>query len=102
MPLPMYAAVLAITSRSDKSSPRLLEGLLRSRVMIWLGDVSMALYLFHDIPLLYTSNYVEQPWLRATLCVVSLLASFPAAWLLTEYIEKPAARAIIYCFAPRG
>lgn len=66
----------------------------KSRVMIFLGDISYALYLVHTVVLTTFDKYAtEYPWLEfrhhATGLILAVAASCFVAWLLHIGLEKP-------------
>jgi peptidoglycan/LPS O-acetylase OafA/YrhL len=71
-------------------------GLLRSRSMQWLGDVSYAFYLCQGIVLLYGRTLFDSQQYSTPVAVAVLLgfltANLLAAWLLYATVERPMTR----------
>ena len=72
-------------------------GWLRSRTMVWLGDVSFAFYMVQGLVVLYgrpkvfgSRTYAFIPAVGMT--IVLFLANLLAAWLLYRLVERPVMR----------
>lgn len=71
--------------------------LLRSRTMVWLGEISFAFYMIHLVVLLSVRKWlgVENSWStpKALLIIAGCLAvTMLLAWLLHIGVERPAMR----------
>ncbi|MCX4824984.1 acyltransferase [Streptomyces sp. NBC_01142] len=71
--------------------------LLRSRTMVWLGEISFAFYMVHLVVLLTVRKWlgVENSWSTPTALLViagCLAVTLLLAWLLHIGVERPAMR----------
>lgn len=62
---------------------------LRWQPVQFLGDISYSLYLIHTIVLLAVLHLFAGHAPLALLIIVSVIASFPAAWALRRWVEIP-------------
>ncbi len=82
--LPVAGAALIIFSGSGT----VLNRLLASRALVWIGLISYPLYLWHW-PLL-TFTRILSPEAPPASCIVGVVAlSFLLAWLTERYVERP-------------
>ncbi|WP_240229620.1 acyltransferase family protein [Devosia lacusdianchii] len=88
----IIAMLLLLALRGQSAHPTML----RSRTLVWLGDISYALYLVHA-PVLMLIYGIGGKLLHAnttpallTLGMAAFLASIVAAWLAHVVIERPA------------
>lgn len=89
VPLMMVIAAGAQADVNGTRSP------FRGRVMIWLGEVSFAFYMVHDLVLHYGHRLIgaEKTWSTPGAIGISVLfavASLFFAWLLYTLVERPA------------
>jgi len=95
MPLPTYALILAVTQPGVPAGT-FDARVLRSPAVRALGEVSMAVYLLHTVPLTIVDAWCgpRSSLLSVALKGVTFAAVFPASWVLTHYFERPASYAI--------
>ncbi|MEV8319592.1 acyltransferase [Streptomyces sp. NPDC059900] len=69
---------------------------LRSRTMIWLGEISFATYMFHFVVLVMAGKWLDGRLLATpaatALVVAALLVSLLGGWLLYVGVERPVMR----------
>lgn len=88
-PLALFIAATASADLRGRRSP------LRGRAMVWLGEVSFAFYLVHNLVLTYGHHALgpAKTWSTAAafaLGVVAFAASLAIAALLYRLVERPA------------
>ncbi|KPI07177.1 hypothetical protein OV450_3588 [Actinobacteria bacterium OV450] len=76
---------------------RALDFVLRSRPLVWLGEVSFAFYMVHLILLNVVRELIGPEKFFGTaagigVLVLEALATLAVAWLLYVAVEKPAMR----------
>jgi peptidoglycan/LPS O-acetylase OafA/YrhL len=93
-PLPAYALLRELLTTAAHGHVGVVDAwVLRSRPARLLGQISLSFSLLHAVPILYVRAFVAG---RALLTLAVLWGlTLPLAWLLTEYIEKPAGRALL-------
>ena len=62
--------------------------LLSNRLMIWIGGISYALYLWH-YPLLFLMRTISPSRTNFGLLLITFLLSILAAYLSTRFVERP-------------
>ena len=90
-PLALFIAAAASADIEGRRS------ILRGRVMVWLGEVSFAFYLVHNLVLTYGHRALgaTRVWSTPEAAALGLLAfgvSILAAWLLYRFVEVPMMR----------
>lgn len=100
--LPALIYLLALRARISE------PGLLRSRTLIWLGEVSYALYLVHALVLMVTFTVAkkivgaEDPLALLALGALGAVLAICVAAVAHYAVERPAQRLILkYALAPR-
>lgn len=87
VPLALLIAAVAAADVEGKWSP------FRSRTMVWLGDISFALYLWHRLTLYYGNQLLGGgSWSTpAAIGVLALLfgATILLSWALFKFVEQP-------------
>ncbi|GAA3525286.1 acyltransferase [Streptomyces osmaniensis] len=91
VPMALLIPAVALTDASGRRS------VLRSRAMVWLGEVSFAFYMVHLILLNAFRDILGPERYFGTaagigVLLVQMLLTLGAAWLLYEAVEKPAMR----------
>jgi mycarose O-acyltransferase len=91
VPLALLIPAGAAADLSGRYSP------LRGRVAVWLGEVSFALYMVHQLVLSYGTRAIGfgtglSGWQAAGLSLLFLAACLPVAWLLHSLVEMPVMR----------
>ncbi len=95
MALPL-GLVIAAGATADIQNKRTY---LRNRIMVWLGEVSFALYMVHFLVILYTADLLgfnpaeDAPLGVAFLMIIPFLViSLVLAWVLYRFVEMPVMR----------
>ncbi len=83
--VPTIGTALLLASGDVDRGP--IGRLLASRPMIWIGDLSYSLYLWHWPMLVIGNQLIDDPRVRTSALLV--LASFIPAWLSFRWIEDP-------------
>jgi len=104
MPMPLYIVLINVSFKSNseirkpqctkRPCPYSPVAGLRSRYMLWLGEISMSLYMIHYEVFQYVQHFVSTLPLPVYMCMMLLsfmLALFLAS-LLTTRFENPAAQ----------
>ncbi|MEY9947539.1 acyltransferase family protein [Kitasatospora sp. GAS1066B] len=91
IPMALLIPAIAITDVSDRPSP------LRSRPMVWLGEVSFAFYMVHLILLNVVRKLLgpHRYFSTATgigVLLLEALATLGVAWLIYVAVERPATK----------
>lgn len=91
VPLALLIPAGAVADLDGRYSP------LRGRVAVWLGEVSFALYMVHQLVLGYGARAIGfgtglSGWQAAGLSLLFLAACLPLAWLLHSLVEMPVMR----------
>ncbi|WP_239114829.1 acyltransferase family protein [Planotetraspora kaengkrachanensis] len=87
-----FALLVGAAATSDLRGTR---SVLRTPVLVWLGEVSFAFYLVHQpvIGLVERVSGHEAPPARAAVAIlVSLALAIAVAWALYRFVERPMAR----------
>jgi peptidoglycan/LPS O-acetylase OafA/YrhL len=85
--LPLFAVLIAWAYQADH---RGRPGLLRSRALVYAGEVSFAFYLVHELVIINLRHeHVAHGW---WLALVALLVSSACAVTLHHLVERPAQR----------
>lgn len=99
IPLALVIPAAAVADLAGSPSP------FRSRVFIWLGEVSFAFYLVHQIAMRLLDKILgDHTWSTAPGIAIALLmlaVSLFGAWLLYRIVERPVMR-ILTTTSPRG
>jgi peptidoglycan/LPS O-acetylase OafA/YrhL len=70
--------------------PKSVPGrVLNTRLMVWLGQLSFAFYLVHQIVIIEVEKHVHS---KIPVAVLSLAVSIPVAWALQQWVMTPATR----------
>ena len=70
--------------------PKSLPGrVLNVRLMVWLGQLSFAFYLVHQIVIFEVQKHIHS---KIPVAVLSLAVSIPVAWALQRWVMTPATR----------
>jgi peptidoglycan/LPS O-acetylase OafA/YrhL len=99
IPLALLIPAAAVADVTGRPSP------WRNRTCVWLGEISFALYLLHQIVIRYLDKALgAKSW--ATLpavafAVAMLLVALVGAWLLYRIVERPMMR-LLQSPRPRG
>ncbi|CAK8988830.1 unnamed protein product [Durusdinium trenchii] len=93
-PILFYYWILALTNPARQND--CLVRLFKSRVMRFLGDISMCCYMIHLLLLEFTGYLVKtrhgfHPWWTI---LSTLFATILLGWLFTRFYEKPIARCL--------
>jgi peptidoglycan/LPS O-acetylase OafA/YrhL len=97
---PMIVLVAALASRGTWPSP----GVLRGRLLAWLGELSYALYLIHAIALQVVFALAERLGLatslgeRAILGVIAIAATIVGSHIAYVVVERPGRRVVANLF----
>ncbi|NEB84150.1 acyltransferase [Streptomyces anulatus] len=91
--IPMALLVLAGAGADIRGS----ASLVRTRPMVWLGDVSFAFYMVHMLVLTHTYRLIDEAHtasgaVRAVSAVLIFGLSLLAAWAVSVLVERPATR----------
>ncbi|MEV7376923.1 acyltransferase family protein [Streptomyces lydicus] len=99
VPLALLTAALAVADAEGRGTP------LGSRAMVWLGELSFAFYLVHQVILAYghvllsprdaDGGVLPRTWGTAGgigMIALSFVVSMALAWLLHNGVEKPVMR----------
>ena len=91
VPIALLIAAVAAADLDGRWSP------LRSRPMVWLGNVSFAFYLWHRLVLIYGHRMLGVGRTGGTADVLALSAvgfviALLLAWLTFEFVERPTMR----------
>ncbi|MGX7760193.1 acyltransferase family protein [Streptomyces angustmyceticus] len=99
VPLALLTAALAVADAEGRGTP------LGNRAMVWLGELSFAFYLVHQVILAYGhvlisprdahGGVVPRTWGTVggiAMIALSFVVSMALAWLLHNGVEKPAMR----------
>lgn len=89
--------VVLVIGAGATADIRNTSGWLRSRVMVWLGEISFAFYLVHLIVLMVVRKWLGADASYATFGALLVLAgclvlTVLLAWLLHAFVERPAMR----------
>jgi hypothetical protein len=90
-PFPGYLALAPVTATAmliiggTVSNP--ISGLLKTRWLEWLGDVSYGWYLWHWPAIVFTRLMI--PNASATVLTVAALAALGPTWLSYRFVEQP-------------
>jgi len=87
--LPTFGTAAIIFAGSENFINRRL---ISNRLMIWIGGISYALYLWH-YPLLFLMRIISPRETNFLLLLITFLLSVLAAYLSTRFIERPLRRA---------
>lgn len=71
----------------------LISKLLRTKPLVWLGEISFAIYMLHAVVLAYRGVYFSQAD-SVLSCICYLGTLIVGAHLMTEIVEKPARKLI--------
>lgn len=92
----LWALVMAWTAVVTEHSTNLIVRLFHTRPMIWLGSISFAAYLIHNIVIQYTIyefdirlGVSDPAW---GIAFVGLIVSVTGAWLTTVLFVRPVSR----------
>merc|ERR1712031_99358 len=95
MGMPMHATILALTRRGAPQGCFDLW-VLRSAPARFLAEISMSVYLLHQVPLELIDALLPRDSAPSVVAkCASLLVTMACAWLLTFYFERPVGRAIV-------
>lgn len=90
IPLALVIPAAAVADLAGRPSP------FRGRVFIWLGEVSFAFYLVHQIVMRLLDKIIgDHTWSTAPAIAITLLmlaVSLFSAWLLYRIVERPMMR----------
>jgi peptidoglycan/LPS O-acetylase OafA/YrhL len=92
LPLALVIAAGAVGDVHGQASP------FRAKTVIWLGEVSFALYMIHYLVLQFghiALGGVHRTWAPTIVIGIALLllgVSLAAAWLMYTFVEEPAMR----------
>jgi peptidoglycan/LPS O-acetylase OafA/YrhL len=100
--VPAFAALIYVLARYEAGRPIDLTQRLW-RFVVYLGESSYCLFLFHLVPLLFLDSPLGQSWKNAAirihgaawLCGITIVVSLIGAFLLHELVEKPARHALL-------
>ena len=91
--------VFALTIYAFAQTRGVFGRILSSRLAVWLGEISFAFYLIHQVVIVSLDPYLASNLQFVVICfVVSLLASA----LLYRLIEMPMRNAIVACYDGRS
>ncbi|WP_344570541.1 acyltransferase [Streptomyces axinellae] len=91
----LVRATAALDARGGRS-------LLRTRGMVFLGDLSYAFYLVHLIVIAALLHYWGRTWPVAGLVCASLAVALTASWMLYALVERPCMRRFATGRSPRA
>ena len=95
--LPLFAVLIAWAYQADH---RGRPGVLRSRALVYAGEVSFAFYLVHELVIINLRHeHLAHGW---SLALVALLVSCAAAVTLHHLVERPAQRWLSTLFDVRS
>lgn len=88
----LFAGVL-IVSLTQKSNG--LVGILRLKLLTWIGSISYSLYLVHYLILGLVHHFLGRPGLGihdgfdVTITLLALITSIGISWLIFRFVETP-------------
>lgn len=89
---PGYWALLPVLGTSGLifggANTQLTHSILTNPIIVWFGNISYALYLWH-FPLLFLLRQLKPGPTNKPLTIFIVLLSISIAWLTTKLIEKP-------------
>lgn len=102
-----FALAATLILATTLTSTRLLP-ILTTRPLRFLGDLSFSIYLVHNTILLSAGCAafvwgrnrlsLSYEWSAAMAAAATLVIVFPAAWLMSRYVDKPAIRLSKRCY----
>ncbi|MEU1884063.1 acyltransferase [Micromonospora sp. WMMD987] len=91
--VPLAFLIPAVAARDIAGRPSFLGG----RVMVWLGDISFAFYMLHELVLynmypVYGPDFRPNGWQSLGLLTFGLSATILLSWALFRLVERPMQR----------
>jgi peptidoglycan/LPS O-acetylase OafA/YrhL len=103
---PGFIATIFVTASRDALRRPKSKQLLRTRQMVWLGDVSYSYYMVHVLVLgglgMVFSNFkvsITSVWLGSLWLVGYLGLALLTAWIVWRFVERPGQKGMLFLLA---
>jgi peptidoglycan/LPS O-acetylase OafA/YrhL len=90
--LGVIACLIVLPPALDPSSTNIATRVLSAPPLLWLGEISYGVFLYHVIALILVADWLEIPPFTGrfwTLTAATLAVTIPAAWMSYRYLESP-------------